>query len=291
VAIENGASDNTIGGTTSGAGNTIAYSSGAGVIIGQNATDANTGDAVLGNAIFSNGKLGIDLGNNGVTLNGSGGHAGPNLFQDFPVLTSAVSGPSSTTITGTVHGPANSILRVELFTNPKPDSSGYGQGQTFLGAVIGGALTDANGNGTFRFTTSQSLAQGLAISATATDANNNTSEFSLDLPVVVDVTSQISYKRSGLVYNRFTGIYAGTITLTNTGKDMLGPIQLVLTGLTPGLTLINAGGTNWRGSPYITVNGPLAFNGSITITLQFRKSAPGLYVDYDPIFYVGTLIF
>jgi hypothetical protein len=291
VVIQDGASDNTIGGTATGAGNTIADNSGAGVIVGQNAADGASGDAILGNTIFANGKLGIDLADDGVTLNDSSGHAGPNLFQDFPVLTSAISSPTGTTVTGTVHGPANSMLRVELFSSPAADPSGYGQGQTFLGAV-GGVATDANGDGTFTFNTLQSVGQGVAISATATDANNNTSEFSQDLPVVVDVTQQIRYTRSGIVYNRFTGIYTGTITLTNTGTTtILGPIQLVLTGLTPGVTLINASGTTWDGNPYITASGPLTSGGSITITLQFRKSSSGLYISYVPRIYSGSFAF
>ena len=92
VRIDAGASNNTIGGTVAGAGNIIAFNGGNGVTVGDDATDASTGDAILENAIFANTQLGIDLGNDGVTLNDSSGHTGPNLFQDFPVLSSAIDG-------------------------------------------------------------------------------------------------------------------------------------------------------------------------------------------------------
>ena len=49
----------------------------------HNATDTGTGNAILGNSIFSNAGFGIDLGNDGVTLNTSGG---PTPAQPPPEL-------------------------------------------------------------------------------------------------------------------------------------------------------------------------------------------------------------
>jgi len=76
-----GASNNTVGGTASGAANTIAYN-GKGVVVGASPADAGaTGNAVRGNSIYSNQALGIDLGNDGVTSNGPPGRSGPNRLQ------------------------------------------------------------------------------------------------------------------------------------------------------------------------------------------------------------------
>ena len=56
VIVSNNASSNTIGGTAAGAGNTIAFNILAGVSV-----ESGTGNSILTNSIFSNGKLGIDL--------------------------------------------------------------------------------------------------------------------------------------------------------------------------------------------------------------------------------------
>ncbi len=69
VEIVNGSSNNSVGGTGTGAGNTIAFNSRAGVVVGSYSGDPAIGNAILSNAISGNGALGIDLGNDGVTLN------------------------------------------------------------------------------------------------------------------------------------------------------------------------------------------------------------------------------
>ncbi len=63
IIIDGGSSNNSIGGTATGAGNTIAFSTGIGVDV--DAT-AGTGNEIRLNSIFSNTGLGIELGN-GVT--------------------------------------------------------------------------------------------------------------------------------------------------------------------------------------------------------------------------------
>src|SRR5262249_42309474 len=66
IAINSGATGNTIGGTAAGAGNTIAFNSGAGVQVGSSNTDAtSTGNAIRANIIHDNAGLGIDLGGSG----------------------------------------------------------------------------------------------------------------------------------------------------------------------------------------------------------------------------------
>jgi hypothetical protein len=80
---------------------------------------------------------------------------------------------------------------------------------------------------------------------------------------------------SGLVYNRATGLFGGTITLTNTGTTALtGRLMVLLTGLPTGVTLANASGYTAAGTPYLLVNLPnntLAPGSSITFGVQFRN--------------------
>jgi hypothetical protein len=79
--------NNRIGGTAAGEGNTIAFSGSSGIQV-----TGGKGLAILGNSIFSNNGLGIDLDNDadpltsdGVTPNDLGdGDTGGNGLQNFP---------------------------------------------------------------------------------------------------------------------------------------------------------------------------------------------------------------
>ena len=148
IFIGDNSSDNTIGGTAAGAGNIIAYCGGDGVVVGYGAGDNATGNAILTNEIYANSGLGINLGDEGVVvLNDSSGHTGPNLFQDFPVITSAVTTGGMTTLDGTITETPDTTYLLQFFSNPAADPSGYGQGQTYLTSED--VMTDSMGVGTF----------------------------------------------------------------------------------------------------------------------------------------------
>ena len=161
----------TIGGTTGGAGNIIAFNGGDGV------TDRGLG--ILSNSIFSNAGLGIDLGPDGVTPNDPGDS---DNVQNFPVLTSATSG--STTVEGTLNSTLNTEFRLEFFANSACDPSGHGEGENFLGPTT--VTTDGTGNAAFTVTFPDMVPAGQFITATATDPHDNTSEFSQCITVVAD---------------------------------------------------------------------------------------------------------
>ena len=87
------------------------------------------GTASWGNSIHDNGLLGIDLNNDGVTYNDRGdGDTGPNAKQNFPKLTGANTVGGNTTITGTFNSTANTTYRIEYFSSPIGDGTGYGEG-------------------------------------------------------------------------------------------------------------------------------------------------------------------
>jgi hypothetical protein len=139
---------------------------------------------VLGNSIFANGELSIDLGGDGVTLNDPGdADTGANNLQNFPQFTSAELTDGSLILTGTLNSDANKTYRLEFFANSTCDPSGYGEGQTYLGF----ASFTTNGNGDAAFSTNFTVtpSTGQFIAATATDPSKNTSEFSFCIPVVV----------------------------------------------------------------------------------------------------------
>lgn len=155
-------------------GNTITGNNGAGIAL----AGTGTGTLISGNAIFNNTGLAIDLGDDGVTPNHTGFKAGPNNFQNHPVITSADLSNGNIIIKGTMNSLANSIYRMEFFSNAACNPSGFGDGQNFLGFKL--VTTDATGNAGFTDTLSAvNLPAGAAITSTATDTvNNNSGEFS-----------------------------------------------------------------------------------------------------------------
>ena len=149
---------NVIGGAATTSGNVISGNSSGGIVItGTNAT----ANSILSNRVFSNGGLGIDLGNNGVTADDSGdGDAGPNNLQNFPVLT-----PTGSGVEGMLNSVASSPYTIQFFANQACDGSGNGEGETLLGTVS--VNTDANGNATIPLFPT---AAGQVVTATATVA-------------------------------------------------------------------------------------------------------------------------
>ena len=113
----------------------------------------------------------------GVTPNDPGdGDTGANNLQNFPLIASAVSGGGATTIHGTLNSTINTTFRLEFFSNTACDPSGHGEGETFLGFTD--VTTDGGGNASFMVTFPTTVPAGQFITATATDPDGNTSEFS-----------------------------------------------------------------------------------------------------------------
>mgnify|MGYP001607101170 CR=1 FL=1 len=89
---------------------------------------------------------------------------------------SAVEFGAATRVVGTLNSQANATFRLEFFANAAADPSGYGEGQRYLGSAV--VSTDAGGNVSFDVTLSGASSLGEIVTATATDPNGNTSEFS-----------------------------------------------------------------------------------------------------------------
>ena len=185
ASIITGATGNTIGGTTPASANTIAFNQGPGVSV----SDDSVGNRVLYNSIFSNVGLGIDLNRNsgapsdGVTTNDTGdADTGANNLQNFPVISSAKTGSKGTSIAGKLNSIPSKSFRIQFFASPEADSSGNGQGKTFIGEKV--VTTGADANASFTFKPSQKVPKGQVITTTATDEGGNTSEFSAAKKVV-----------------------------------------------------------------------------------------------------------
>lgn len=184
----NAGNQNIIGGSVPAAGNTIAFNHGAGVgLIISNAGAIGIDNSIRLNSIFSNAGLGIDLGDDGVTANDPGdADGGPNDLQNFPVLTSATSGRSGTTVAGNFNSTANTNFVLDFYATPALSPGSSAQGKAFLGTLA--VTTDGSGNATFSGTLRTSVPVGQYVTATATDATvspaGDTSEFSLPVQVI-----------------------------------------------------------------------------------------------------------
>jgi hypothetical protein len=165
------------GATIGGSGtemNVIAYNNNVGIGL---FSDECSGVEILPNSIYRNGALGIDLDFDGVTVNDPFDvDAGPNGFQNFPIITN-VTTTGITTVFYTLNSSPNTPVRIDFYTSSEPDASGFGEGRTFLSSVIG--LTDALGHLENSVLFLDSLPIGTTLTATATNTvTNNTSEFS-----------------------------------------------------------------------------------------------------------------
>ena len=274
VLIDQGASDNTVGGTAAGASNVIAFNVNNGVdVVGV----ATTGNSILSNEIFSNGLLGIDLGDDGVTQNhATSPTAGPNNFQNFPVLTSVVSSGTGTTIIATLNSVANTSFLIQFFSNNVGTASGYGPGNTLLGAVT--ETTGGNGSVMFTAAISGSVALGNLVSATATNlTTGDTSEFSLDF------NYQLTTEFSAAAYTVAGNAGTATITVTRNSSGAASDVNYATTGGTavPGVNYTPTAGTLdfASGQTSLTFTIPiiddLAITGPLTVDLALSSPTVG----------------
>jgi hypothetical protein len=244
-----GAINNTIGGTQSEASNKIAFNGGPGVGV-----SSGSGDVIRGNSIFSNGGLGIDLGADGVTPNDLGdGDTGSNQLQNFPVISGIQSTSNSTTIQGSLKSTTNTAFQIDFYSNAAVDPSGNGEGARFLGTTS--VNTNGNGDATINATLPISLVAGQVITATATDPNGNTSEFS-----AADSTSaagSIQFSVSSLQIIEDIGVI--TLTAVRTGGSV--------GDLTVDYSTVD--GTATAGQDYTSTSGTLSFlSGETSKTIQ-----------------------
>ena len=252
----------TIGGITAGLPNLIAGNAGAGIAVTNN-YGAYTGLAIRGNQILGNGKLGINLGPTfGVPVSGT--------LAIFPAATSA----TASTPTGVLGGTPGEVYQVDFYGNAAADPSGYGQGQTYLGSAA--VTIGAGGLTTFAVPTSALAFE----TATATDPNGSTSEFSAAYPnslpaadlAITQAVSAATVTNGGLV--TFTATVTNTST-TNTAQRVVFNDALTT-------SLVNARITSSVGTASVATGnlaraqlGSLAPGASASITITANTSVNG----------------
>ena len=239
---------------------------------------ANLGNAIEGNSIFQNGRdyqtassaplplIGIDLTNgflyprdDGATPNDSKSHTAPNspnAFRNFPVLTTATSSGGTTKIAGTLSSLPNTTFRIEFFANDLDPLGLYPEGQQFLGFIS--QTTDANGNLSFNVSFPVSIPGNHGVTATATDAVGNTSEFSVGVPLTaqaLNISTRMSVQTGNNVLIAgfiVTGADQKTVAVRGIGPSLAQFFSGTLTDPTLELHTGNitlATNDNWQDDP------------------------------------------
>ena len=164
-----------VGGPGDGEGNRIAFNGGAGVLV------AVPPSTTLSNSIFSNGGLGIDIDGDGVTANDACDESSMDL-QNYPVLTSVSRTMDNTIIEGALNSTSNTAFKIQFFSSEAHDPSGFGEGRTLIGSAT--VVTDGSCNATFTALLPPTGQSDRFFSATATNPDNSTSEFSQAIPAL-----------------------------------------------------------------------------------------------------------
>jgi hypothetical protein len=166
-----GASGNTIGGEGEGEGNLVAGATNAGAYVWF-----GTHNDFQGNSFFSNGGLGLDLEPQGLLPNDAlDADTGSNEQQNTPVLASAIETGGNLEVEGTLEAWPSTTYRVDVYSSPSCDASGFGEGKSYVGGFV--VQTDSDGFADLA-TSLPFVSADTAITATATSPAGDTSELS-----------------------------------------------------------------------------------------------------------------
>ncbi|QQS31911.1 MAG: carboxypeptidase regulatory-like domain-containing protein [Acidobacteriota bacterium] len=284
--------NNIIGGTSFGDGNKIAFNTQDGIRI--NAASAR----VNGNSIHSNNGPGIDLQPLGVNGNDNcDADTGPNGKQNFPVISSVNLVGGGAQIEASLNSTPNQTFTIDYYANPVADPAGYGEGKTWIGSQS--VTTGSNcSTGTFTFNAPSVPADTTNITATATDSEGRTSEFSQARGALISIAGTVRKGSndpvSGVAVQLRNTISSPIIRTAVT--DSAG--RFVLTGLNPGsdyfvsmtkanhtfspptrtyTALTTAVDDNYTANVnYLTISGKVSTNGvgvsGVTVTLSGTAS-------------------
>lgn len=163
--------------------NIIAHNLHNGVTVWEHSNNSINCDHnwITQNTMYNNGGLGIDLNDEGVTLNDTNDpDTLANEELNYPIITNARYFAPQTIIDGTIDidtDPTQAI--VEVF-RAAADPSGYGEGWIYLGATTPNAASQWTATVT-------GLNIGDHVTATTTDLVSNTSEFAGNVVVVLGI--------------------------------------------------------------------------------------------------------
>ena len=275
-------SGHTVGGAGAGQGNVIAFNGISGVGVGF-----GNGNALRANSIHSNLRMGIDLYPfAGPTANDDGDEdAGGNDLQNSPILTRAVLTPTNVLVRGTFNSRPNIDYVLDFYAKPTCDSSGLGQGRSWLGATR--VTTDVAGNALFNASVG-AVPGASVLAATATDANGSTSEFSWCLPINTNGIADLVLTRTVSAGSVLAGQpITYVLTVSNAGPHSADNVWLSLwltaSGLTGCSAEVSQGTVGPDGDSWYASLGPIAVGGSATLRLTVIPTDIQTILDYGTV--------
>ncbi|HKI17260.1 MAG TPA: Calx-beta domain-containing protein, partial [Isosphaeraceae bacterium] len=246
VIISNDASGNSIGGTNSDQGNTIAFNVAAGVIV-----SLGTGDSILSNSMYSNGQQGTVL------------VATANHAQSAPTITGAGGGGTTNDVEGSLVSVPNTTFLIDFFSSPTPDPSGRGQGQNFLGSTT--ISTDSSGNGSISFDLATAVPVGFWVTSTAT--NQSTGDSSPFSNAIAAQAATVQFAAADVVVDSTAG--TAVVNVVRSGN----------VSITVAVNYSATGGSATAGQDYTPASGTLIFppnqsQESFTVPILADSSSP-----------------
>jgi hypothetical protein len=176
---------NLIGGLAAGQANIITNNGRDGVRLASYPVAGTNFNPIIGNKIYCNGGLGINMENN---------NAGENEGVPAPVVTSS--------LTNSISGTGTAGNTIHVYRNQYTDGARCDcEGEIYVGTIV------VTGAGTWSLTHGLGLsaAQALSVTATQTNGTNSTSEFWVcSVPMPVDLLSLEAKKNNDIVIVNFT---------------------------------------------------------------------------------------
>ena len=167
-------------GDSTGTGNEIAYNGNNGIRVTGNSFNVS----ILGNSIYDNTSLGIDLDKNNSLVDANDANdadSGANNYLNFPEINRAALSGGDLMIDFNLDIPLGNY-RVEIFNNPTVgiDASMHGEGEVFLGFINIAHGGTGSENFVKTFTPAAAVSLGDSITMTTTELGSflSTSEFS-----------------------------------------------------------------------------------------------------------------
>ncbi|MFN0122728.1 MAG: FG-GAP repeat domain-containing protein [Blastocatellia bacterium] len=152
-------------------------------------------------------------------------------------------------------------------------------------------ISNDNGRVTAMVTAGCQLAPGIYnVTLRVTDAGGLSALVTLPVRVEQkDLSANLSFFSTGLIYSRATRSFSGTLRITNVGPTPLtGPFRLELANLTTGTLLQNAMGDHC-GAPFLSLAGAQQLDPGQTISVYLRfRNTSGALINYTPRLYADV---